>query len=410
MGDKLLYIANISTDRKNLVYQTASMWNLLYDVISFCISQNATDRAKKSPNIDKEDKVVFIKSELQKWGYLSSSFAALPADMSIGSRDLLMALGWLIHKQEVFDKMLSCRSNPLHQHLRDFAKFDEATLYSQELRCLTKKIRLYTQGVSLQPDLNHLTPLEVFLLRHPESLKQMLNELESDNIELQNLLDWKDQEHVFWDWMQSALNLHVQENSAKEKRSFTPSAGDVYLPLPSSIGKDIANVRSDLRDFILRHESEIERLDQLILEKKVTPVELQVMTMQAEAEIAQLGHRLHHCGRGWDLGQDRVEEPSANRCESSFAAPDVNLFDSFLKKPMSKFIPHSEKGIKAAKLESLQQEVKRETTLLVQHIKELEVQLKQVYLHNMRMLHSSIESDNNIICIQPRCLKKLLDN
>ena len=55
--------------------------------------------------------------------------------------------------------------------------------------------------MSLSPDRDHLSALEVFLLRNPELLQKNLELLERDNERLQNLLGWRDHEDIFWKWM-----------------------------------------------------------------------------------------------------------------------------------------------------------------------------------------------------------------
>ncbi|KAI8787662.1 tubulin epsilon and delta complex protein 1 isoform X1 [Biomphalaria glabrata] len=420
---------------------TSSMWKLLFDLITFCKSEDN----KITPQ-NAKDEVLYVKTELQKFGYLSCRLSVLPADMSSGSRELLLALGWLLHQQKVIDKIMSRRSDPLHQPLRNFVKLNVASpeplntnalgdaifkltprdaiqqqlmlcnklhlacrrlhSFSQELRCLIHKIHQYTQGVSLQTELNHLTPLEVYLLRHPESLKQMMFELEKDNLELENLVSWKATEHVFWEWMHSVLNLHIQESATIDKK--ISRTEEVHLPLPTNIAKEIVSIRSSVREFILHHESEIERLDQLLLDKKITPSEIHVLASQVDSELTQLAGRLRHCGRGWDFTSDDMSssDGTVTFIEPSSAA----LSDGFSKKSRPKFTPQSEKGIKAVKLESLQQEVTKERQLLEQRIKQLQTQLKQLQLDNLAKLQTCLVTDPNIICIQPRGLKQLLNN
>ncbi|XP_055879483.1 tubulin epsilon and delta complex protein 1-like [Biomphalaria glabrata] len=450
---------------------TSSMWKLLFDLITFCKSEDN----KITPQ-NAKDEVLYVKTELQKFGYLSCRLSVLPPDMSSGSRELLLALGWLLHQQKVFDKIMSRRSDPLHQPLRNFVKLNVDSpeplntnalgdaifklpprdaiqqqlmlcnklhlacrrlhSFSQELRCLTHKIHQYTQGVSLQTELNHLTPLEVYLLRHPESLKQMMFELEKDNLELENLFSWKATEHVFWEWMQSVLNLHIQESATIDKK--ISRTEEVHLSLPTNIAKEIVSIRSSVREFIFHHESEIERLDQLLLEKiikctfsyrrndhklaflscwdfnilisfqKIAPSEIHVLASQVDSELTQLAGRLRHCGRGWDFTSDDMS--SSDGTVTSIEPSSAALSDGFSKKSRPKFTPQSEKGIKAVKLESLQQEVTKERQLLEQRIKQLETQLKQLQLDTLAKLQTCLVTDPNIICIQPRGLKQLLNN
>ena len=50
---------------------------------------------------------------MQKRGYFSPDLATLPNDMSSGSRDLLLALGWLLCKESVLQKFMVNCTTPL---------------------------------------------------------------------------------------------------------------------------------------------------------------------------------------------------------------------------------------------------------------------------------------------------------
>ena len=51
-----------------------------------------------------EEVAVYVKREFQRLGYRSMDFAQVPVDMSDGSRELLLALAWLLHSEQVFYK------------------------------------------------------------------------------------------------------------------------------------------------------------------------------------------------------------------------------------------------------------------------------------------------------------------
>ena len=58
-----------------------------------------------------EELVIFVKHELQQRGFCSRDFASLPHDMSDGSRELLLALGWLLCREHVINRfMINCTS------------------------------------------------------------------------------------------------------------------------------------------------------------------------------------------------------------------------------------------------------------------------------------------------------------
>lgn len=61
--------------------------------------------------------VAYTKKSLQKKGYYSVEFSNLPHDMSTGSRELLLTLGWLLSTQRLLDKVLETSVSPLEMAL-----------------------------------------------------------------------------------------------------------------------------------------------------------------------------------------------------------------------------------------------------------------------------------------------------
>ncbi len=52
-----------------------------------------------------------MKHEMQDRGFCSRDFASLDTDMNSGSRELLLAAGWLICKEHILDRfMVNCTS------------------------------------------------------------------------------------------------------------------------------------------------------------------------------------------------------------------------------------------------------------------------------------------------------------
>ena len=59
--------------------------------------------------------MVFVKQELQGKGFYSRHFAQLPNDMSSGSRELLLALAWLLCTDRVIDKFMEKCASPIDE-------------------------------------------------------------------------------------------------------------------------------------------------------------------------------------------------------------------------------------------------------------------------------------------------------
>ena len=62
-----------------------------------------------------EEQVVYVKQELQGKGYYSREFSRLPNDMSCGSRELLLALAWLLCSERVIDKFMENCASPIEE-------------------------------------------------------------------------------------------------------------------------------------------------------------------------------------------------------------------------------------------------------------------------------------------------------
>ncbi|BFZ07706.1 hypothetical protein BsWGS_10746 [Bradybaena similaris] len=426
---------------------TEPLWKLLFNVVCFCISHSSHSKFQplKTPAL-KEEEVAFVKSQLQKWGYLKRSFARLPSDCSSGSRELLLALGWVIHTQLFFDTIMMAQPSPLQQDLMQFLHEKEPLPSTESYPCLQSETtihtpkekiqrqltlcgklklslrRLYmvhqdlaglksticksTDGVSLQTDDNHLSLLEVYLLRYPDSLKRMLDELERDNARMKSLLDWKDKEHIFWEWMNSVLTLHSQEKTCTASESLS-GVQEVFLSLPHAVDSKIAAARAKLRDFILKHEADIEKMDQLILRKKVSDVELVSLKHQVDNEISQLTQRLQDCGRGWNWNShEDVPQGSADSLPLQDSHNGISLHLPKQSKP--KYVLPSVQVMKAAKQAKILEEVRSEISKLEKSVHQLESELKQMEKNNMRQLHSLIEKHSGVICVQPRHCKQLV--
>ena len=71
-----------------------------------------------------EELVVYVKTELQKRGFISRDLTSLPLDMTSGSRELLLALGWLLCKEDIVARFMKTCTSPLEEE-------DTAYIYAQ---------------------------------------------------------------------------------------------------------------------------------------------------------------------------------------------------------------------------------------------------------------------------------------
>ena len=80
--------------------------------------------------------VIFVKRELQKRGFFSRDFAGLPSNMSCGSREILLALGWLLCKENVLTKFMNSCTSPLDDE-EDMLDVHEVRIEESCIRGLT---------------------------------------------------------------------------------------------------------------------------------------------------------------------------------------------------------------------------------------------------------------------------------
>ncbi|KAK3588755.1 hypothetical protein CHS0354_024237 [Potamilus streckersoni] len=303
------------------------LWKLLFELIYFLENGTIDDVVIRAfSQLTTEEMAIYVKQKMQNYGFLSRSFSLLPNDMLTGSRELLLALAWLLCTKNIIEKFMEKCSSPIDDDIYEFQRdgLDQSTNSSQLSHSLTGKLtavqkvqqlqqlngklrfslrQLYalqsertriqhrihesTQGVSLSGDKKHLSVMEVYLLRNPEHLKKILRLLEKDNERLQNLLHWKEQEDVFWKWMESVLDMRLKNlsQSEQEERDTKPM---VHYNIPPDIIGQMHAARKNLEAAIMKYESIIEHLEELWETKRraITEPELNNLLAAINEEIA----------------------------------------------------------------------------------------------------------------------------
>ncbi|XP_064230496.1 tubulin epsilon and delta complex protein 1-like [Aotus nancymaae] len=213
---------------------TPALWQLLFRVLAPLPLDNAV--ASLAPEVQAR----LVKSALRSQGYPRLALAQLPEDGSQGSRELLLALSWLLARGPVPEQMLAQTRVPLRdemtvcqcealvspgppapqvraeepvdvrhvQWLMGKLRFRWRQLVSsqQEQCSLLSKIHQYTRGCHGDQSLGHLSVAEAEMLRDPEGGQQLLRTLECENRRLEAVLAWRRTELVFWRWMDTVLD------------------------------------------------------------------------------------------------------------------------------------------------------------------------------------------------------------
>jgi len=193
-------------------------------------------------------------------------------------------------------------------------------LYSmqREKMLLKHKVHEATQGVSTDPNKNHLSMLEVYMMRHPDILKKNIQLLENDNERLQNLLKWKDQEEIFWKWMESVLDAKIQEKTGgvnlteESAREILGSDSQQPFVMPSNVVR-LEKSHLSLQEAIVKYESIVEHLERLWTEKSndVTDEELNsiLSSIDLELSIQKATIALNNCDNYLDNQNGYGQEP-----------------------------------------------------------------------------------------------------
>ncbi|NXE01228.1 TEDC1 protein, partial [Chaetorhynchus papuensis] len=224
-------------------------WRLLYVLLK----QIHGGRWTESDAIDTQTR--FVKSALWYHGYDRPQLHRLPADGSAGSRELLLAFSWLLHRLGLLEQLLArnrvktgdetsvctCEDDlPNRQEgtteagsegglegrvdvrylqwLNGRLRFQWRSLHAQhQEQCkLLHKIHLLTSGSHMDRILGHFSVTETDLIRQPENYKQLLQLLESETLQLEAFLEWKQLEPVYWQWMETVLDNMAEEGSMCE--------------------------------------------------------------------------------------------------------------------------------------------------------------------------------------------------
>lgn len=260
---------------------TSALWQLLFRVLSPFPAGNAL------ASIALEVQARLVKSALCSQGYPRLALAQLPEDGSKGSRELLLALSWLLARGPVPEQMLAQTRVPLGDemtvcqcealaslgppapHLEAEGPVDvrhvqwlmgklrfrwRQLVSSQQEQCaLLSKIHLYTRGCHSDQNLGHLSVTEAEMLRDPEGGQKLLRTLEHESRRLEAVLAWRRAEPVFWQWMDTVLGTCAPEAPAAASQPtflpWVPECGDGELEL---VVRELQTLEEELREAVER--------------------------------------------------------------------------------------------------------------------------------------------------------------
>lgn len=132
----------------------------------------------------------------------------------------------------------------------------------------------------------NLSVHEVFLLRYPNQLKAYLHKLGKCVSVLQKLVQWQECEPLFWQWMESVVDLQEEEEAkAKqdEKDEHTKSTGDDKEAMLTEWNK----LQEEMEHLLEKNRLHMERLNH-ILEHKTRTLEQELVNREEQYLKKQL--------------------------------------------------------------------------------------------------------------------------
>ena len=229
---------------------TDLLWTTLHTVL--------TAESVKSSDQYHHDVAKFCKHVMFRKGYRVNEFFRLPEDMSYGSRELLLALGWLMAKEDVVTKFINkleplifedppvdislfekiplpvvtdhCTEKPTKKDSDTIDVADRLIFKYNRLNSSLKNLLAtrseYTKIVcklhlipkaSKSHTSSHFSTQDIYFMRYPREMEKYQQRLEWFCSYAKALVSWSTNELTFWKWMESVLDAKIQNATEMEQ-------------------------------------------------------------------------------------------------------------------------------------------------------------------------------------------------
>ncbi|XP_062947942.1 tubulin epsilon and delta complex protein 1 isoform X2 [Cynocephalus volans] len=220
-----------------------ALWRLLFRVLY----PLPADGASASPSPEAQARLV--KSALRAQGYPRTALAQIPEDGSQGSRELLLAVSWLLARGPLLERLLAQTRVQL----------------GDEMPVCECKV-LASSGPSA-PHVEAEGPVDIrrvqwlmgqlrFRWRHLlcsqqeqcSLLSKLLRMLECENARLEAALAWRRCELVFWQWMDTVLDACPPEApAAASQPTFLPRIPEYWVDELELVARELQALQEELR-------------------------------------------------------------------------------------------------------------------------------------------------------------------
>ncbi|KAM9619285.1 tubulin epsilon and delta complex protein 1 isoform 3-T3 [Morphnus guianensis] len=201
-------------------------WRLLYALLK----QIHGGKWTESDAIDNQ--IRFVKSALWYHGYGRPELYRLPSDGSAGSRELLLAFSWLLHRLSLLEQLLARNRVKTGDETSVCTCEDDlpnsqagtteiAPEYGLEDRVDVRYLQWLNGRLRFQWRSLHAQHQEQCKLLH-----KLLQLLEFETVQLEAFLEWKQLEPVYWQWMETVLdNMAEEGNMCKSQATHVEKSG-----------------------------------------------------------------------------------------------------------------------------------------------------------------------------------------
>ena len=383
------------------------LWQFLFHVITFLehIKQNKAepyqpDKGNTNPSLC----VAKVKIFLYNLGYTRNEFYA--GTYLSGSRELLLAFGWLLNEVQLLSIMRTYHLNQARMdgieanseyHLVVSSLLDEVLCMEEECTDIIAKLKsgdqlcsciqkltwlngricmayrqfaeTYTSLLKLIHKLDryshsdsrqsHITLYGWYLLMHPRELSRQMKKLERHILALQSLMEWQKHDTIFWKWMESVIDAYkkaeIKRTSEEDKVESKPLK---KLPSADSLCVEFDDLYKRLSEMLCEKESQIASINQ-IWQTKLS----QIDTVELKKEM----HRIDSEFRSSTIYYQILEQQTPafhNKCPININ----KLLPEFI------YVPTSTKPHKSSNLELVSElnTVAEETCRLKQSIAEID--------------------------------------
>ena len=313
------------------------LWQFLFHVVTFVEHSKEDTPGPYRP--DKGNRrlvlcVARVKMFLYNLGYTRSEFYS--ATCLSGSRELLLALGWLLNEVQLLRMM---RAYHLEQtriqsvetanngyHLMITSLLDEALCMEEECAGIDAKLKsgnqvsdciqkltwlngricmsyrqlaeTYASLAKLMHQLDRYshnetrqTPISFYgwyLLMYPRELSRQLKKLEHHTQALQSIMEWEQHDTIFWKWMESVIDA-IKKAEIKSTSEEGEMKGKPLKKLPSteSLRSEVNELYKQLTQMLSEKESQIKSIHQIWATKssQVDMVELKKEMHKVDSEL-----------------------------------------------------------------------------------------------------------------------------